>query len=102
MGAICQWIKRQNVHKSGEHLCYNLSMLMKKIVPEQKMARFYEVHVQSTLLDNHAVVCTWGSIKNGYHRVRMIKTQSIVEAEKIAERIIRQKTKKGYSIPPSK
>ncbi len=87
---------------SGERLCYNDSMLMHKIVPEQKMARFYEVHVQATLLDSHAVVCTWGSIKNGSHRVRMIKTQSKEEAEKIAERIIRQKTKKGYISPSSK
>ena len=85
-----------------ERMCYNLCMLMIKVVPEEKMARFYEVHVQSTLLDSHAVVCTWGSIKNGYHRVRMIKTQSVDEAEKIAERIIQQKTKKGYSIPASK
>jgi len=77
-------------------------MLMIKIVPEQKMGRFNEVHVQSTLLDSHSVVCTWGSIKNSYHRVRMIKTQSIDEAEKIAERIIQQKTKKGYAIPGSK
>lgn len=96
------WDLRQIVRVVGEHLCYNLSMLLLKIVPEQKMARFYEVHVQSTLLDNHAVVCTWGSIKNGYHRMRMIKTQSIDEAEKIAQRIIQQKTKKGYAIPPSK
>lgn len=87
---------------SDERLCYNDFMLMHKIVPEQKMARFYEVHVQSTLLDSHAVVCTWGSIKNGSHRVRMIKTQSKDEAEKIAERIIRQKTKKGYTSPSSK
>lgn len=90
------------MHLSDERLCYNLSMLMVKVVPEQRMARFYEVHVQSTLLDSHAVVCTWGSIKNGYHRVRMIKTQSIDEAEKIVQRIIRQKTRKGYAIPPSK
>ena len=83
-------------------MCYNLFMLMLKVIPEQKMARFYEVHVQSTLLDSHAVVCTWGSIKNGYHRVRMIKTQSIDEAEKIAQRIIHQKTRKGYAITPSK
>jgi predicted DNA-binding WGR domain protein len=74
-------------------------MLLYKVVPKQKMARFYEVHVQSTLLDSHAVVCTWGSIKNGAHRVRMIKTQTKEEAEKIAERIIRQKTKKGYKTP---
>ena len=74
-------------------------MLLHKIIPEQKMARFYEVHVQSTLLDSHAVVCTWGSIKNGAHRVRMIKTQTKEEAEKIAERIVRQKTKKGYKTP---
>lgn len=84
------------MHLPSERLCYNLYMLMLKVVPEQKMARFYEVHVQSTLLDSHAVVCTWGSIKNGYHRVRVIKTQSIEEAEKITERIIHQKTKKGY------
>ena len=90
------------MHKSGEHLCYNLFMLMLKVVPKQKMARFYEVHVQSTLLDSHAVVCTWGSIKNGYHRVRMIKTQSIDEAEKIAEQIIQKKTKKGYARAQSK
>jgi predicted DNA-binding WGR domain protein len=83
-------------------MCYNLCMLMFKIVPEQKIARFYEVHVQSTLLDSHAVVCTWGSIKNGYHQVRMIKTQSVDEAEKIAQQIIQQKTKKGYAIPTSK
>ena len=37
------------MHLPDERLCYNLFMLMLKIVPEQKMARFYEVHVQSTL-----------------------------------------------------
>ncbi len=74
-------------------------MLMHKIIPEQKMARFYEVHVQSTLLDSHAVICTWGSMKNGAHRVRMIKTQTKEEAEQIAERIIQQKVKRGYTSP---
>jgi len=72
---------------------------MHKIIPEQKMARFYEVHVQSTLLDSHAVICTWGSMKNGAHRVRMIKTQTKEEAEQIAERIIQQKVKRGYTSP---
>jgi predicted DNA-binding WGR domain protein len=85
--------------KLKERLCYNESMLMQKIVPEQKMARFYEVHVQSTLLDHHAVICTWGSIKNGFHRVRMIKAQTKEEAEQVAERIIQQKIKNGYSRP---
>jgi len=80
-------------------LCYNDFMLMHKIIPEQKMARFYEVHVQSTLLDSHAVICTWGSMKNGAHRVRMIKTQTKEEAEQIAERIIQQKVKRGYTSP---
>lgn len=75
-------------------------MLMLKVVPEQKMARFYEVHVQSTLLDSHAVVCTWGSIKNGYHRVRMIKTQSIDEAEKIVNESFSRKQKKGMQSQP--
>lgn len=74
-------------------------MLMVKVVPEQKMARFYEVHVQSTLLDGHAVVCTWGSVQSSYQRMRVIQTQSVKEAEKIAEGIIQQKTKKGYAIP---
>ena len=60
------------------------------------MHRFYEVHVQSTLLDSHAVVCIWGSIKNQYHRVRMIKALSREEAEIIADQVIDQKTKKGY------
>ncbi len=80
-------------------MCYNDFMLMHKIIPEQKMARFYEVHVQSTLLDSHAVICTWGSMKNGAHRVRMIKTQTKEEAEQIAERIIQQKVKRGYTSP---
>ena len=60
------------------------------------MNRFYEVHVQSTLLDSHAVVCTWGSIKNQYHRLRMVKTETKEEAEALARDIIRQKLKKGY------
>jgi predicted DNA-binding WGR domain protein len=60
------------------------------------MYRFYEVHVQSTLLDTHAVICTWGSVKSQYHRVRIIETSSREDADIIAQRIIQQKTKKGY------
>lgn len=71
-------------------------MKLTRIDPQKNMHRFYEVHVQSTLLDSHAVVCTWGSIKNQYHRVRMIQALSREEAEKIADQVIDQKTKKGY------
>lgn len=71
-------------------------MKLTRIDPHKNMHRFYEVHVQSTLLDNHVIVCTWGSIKNQYHRIRTIKTETKEEAEKVLERIIEQKTKKGY------
>lgn len=64
--------------------------------PTNNMHRFYEVHVQSTLLDRHSVVITWGSMKSRYHRVRLIKTETKEEAEKIVERILEQKIKKGY------
>lgn len=72
-------------------------MKLTRIDPQKNMHRFYEVHVQSTLLDSHAVVCIWGSIKNQYHRVRMIKTGSKEEADKIAKQIIELKSKKGYT-----
>lgn len=71
-------------------------MKLTYIDAEKNMHRFYEAHVQSTLLDSHAVICTWGSVKSQYHRIRMIKTETKEEAEKIAKRIIQQKTKKGY------
>jgi len=71
-------------------------MKLTRTDPQKNMHRFYEVHVQSTLFDSHTVVCTWGSIKNQYHRVTMIKTETKEEAEKITEQIIEQKTKNGY------
>lgn len=72
-------------------------MKLIRIDPNKNMYRFYEVHVQSTLFDQHSVVCTWGSIKSRYHRVRMIKTETPEEAKKFADQIIQQKTKKGYT-----
>lgn len=71
-------------------------MKLIRIDPNKNMYRFYEVHAQSTLLDQHSVVCTWGSFKSRYHRVRMIKTETNEEAEKIAQQIIKIKTKRGY------
>jgi predicted DNA-binding WGR domain protein len=71
-------------------------MKLTRIDPQKNMHRFYEVHVQSTLLDTHAVICTWGSVKSRYHRLRMIKTGTREEAERIARQIIERKTRKGY------
>ena len=71
-------------------------MKLTRIDPHKNMHRFYEVHVQSTLLDSHAVVCTWGSVKNLYQRVRIIKTESQEEAEKLEGEITGRKKKQGY------
>ena len=67
-----------------------------RIDPCKNMHRFYEVHVQSTLFDQHSVVCTWGSTKSRYHRMRTIKTDTKEAAEKLANQIIIRKSRKGY------
>ncbi len=64
--------------------------------PVRHMDRWYSVTVQPTLLDAAAVVCLWGSRRTRYQRLRVLPAASVAEAQAAAERIVRQKVRRGY------
>lgn len=77
-------------------MCYNLFMRMVRVDPTKRMFRYYEVSVQSTLLDEHAIICVWGSLKSRYQKIRILKALSPEQAQETAKKIVSRKQKKGY------
>ena len=73
-------------------------VVLKRVDPEESMNRFYTVTVQPTLLDPVAVVYAWGSRESSQQQVRVLPMASQVEAEALAEKMVRQKCKRGYVV----
>jgi predicted DNA-binding WGR domain protein len=67
-----------------------------RVDPEKRMARWYAVTVQPTLLDGCVVVCLWGSRRTRYQRIHIIPTDSSEEALGLAEKITAKKIRRGY------
>ena len=72
--------------------------LLVRIEPELNMDRWYSVCVQRTLLDPVAVVCAWGNRRTNYLRTRVLPTESLEEARKVADDIVIRKVRRGYTI----
>ena len=67
-----------------------------RIDPERRMNGRYSVAVQPTLLDPLAVVCIWGSRRSSYQRIQVHPAATQEEAQKVAEKIVRTKMRRGY------
>ena len=63
---------------------------------EKHMDRRYSVAIQPTLLDPVAVVCFWGSRRSSYQRMQVHPAATQEEAQKVAEKIVRGKIRRGY------
>ena len=70
--------------------------LLTRIDPEKRVFRYYQVNVQPTLVDDHAVVIAWGSLRTSYGRMRAISQPSPQAAEELAQKIIEKKLNRGY------
>ena len=63
---------------------------------EKHMDRRYTVYVQPTLLDPMAVVCIWGSRRSSYQRLQVHDVATLEDAERMAEKIVMGKIRRGY------
>jgi predicted DNA-binding WGR domain protein len=63
---------------------------------EKHMDRRYSVAIQPTLLDPMAVVCVWGGRRSSYQRLQVHPMSTQEEAQKVAEKIVRGKMRRGY------
>jgi len=67
-----------------------------RVDPVRHMNRWYSVHVQSTLFDQWAVVCAWGSRRIDSARQRAIPAKNQAQAYQMAEKIVERKIRRGY------
>ncbi|MEW5956094.1 MAG: WGR domain-containing protein [Chloroflexota bacterium] len=64
-------------------------------------ARFYYVLVGPALLDRYAVIRVWGRI-GGQQRIMVTPCQTADEARTLANRLIRRRLKRGYTLVQDK
>jgi len=72
--------------------------VLTKVDAEKHMDRRYIVLVQASLLDPVAVICAWGNRRTTYQRMRVLPAASVAEAQATADKIIRQKVRRGYQV----
>lgn len=72
-------------------------ILLHRINPARNEARFYLLATGPTLLDEHAVIRSWGRI-GGHQRWLISPCASHAEADRLASRLLKQKLKHGYKI----
>ena len=63
---------------------------------EKHMDRRYSIIIQPTLLDSVAVICVCGSRRSSYQRVQVHPAATREDAQKVAEKIVRGKIRRGY------
>ncbi len=73
-------------------------ILLNRCDPEEHANRWYLVNVQATLFSPCAVILGWGSRQNDFQQWRAIPGSTPEQAQKLAEKIIKQKLKRGYTI----
>lgn len=73
-------------------------ILLNRIDPDENMNRWYLVSVQATLFHPCALVVAWGRRDNDFQQWRMIPVEHREQAEKLANRIVSRKVKRGYQI----
>lgn len=66
--------------------------------PSENLYRWYAIGIQSTLLDESAVVCGWGRLGGHYQRWRIIPIASEQEADRAAAVLLRHKLQHGYQL----
>lgn len=71
--------------------------MLHRINPARNEARFYYVLVGPALLDQHAVIRVWGRI-GGQQRMLVTPCQDDRETQTLAERLIRRRLKRGYTL----
>ena len=67
-----------------------------KIDSERHMHRWYAVGIQGTLVDELAVIYGWGSLNSTFQQWRRIVVGSQEEAEKLFNRMVETRLKRGY------
>lgn len=72
--------------------------LLLRVDPTLHMNRWYHVTVQSGLFDLCIVACAWGNRNTGYQRVRQIPVADPEQGQRLAEKIIRRKLRRGYRL----
>ena len=72
--------------------------ILKRIDPARNMARFYELDVQPGLFGDIAVTRHWGRIgSHGQSKEHWFITDAA--AHELADRVLRQKQRRGYLAP---
>lgn len=75
-------------------------VILSRVNPEKNCFRFYEIAIEPNLFGDHALVIHWGRLgRRGNTRIASTGDLDLVEAK--AQRLERQKVRKGY-IPISK
>jgi predicted DNA-binding WGR domain protein len=72
--------------------------VLKRVEPEANMNRWYMVLVQPTLLSDTAVICSWGSRETSQHRTHIIPTADAATAQRLADKIVARKIRRGYKV----
>ena len=67
-----------------------------RVDSEENMNRWYLVFIQATLLEPIAVMCMWGSRDTAYQQTKVTPVATLQEAEILAEKIVKDKIKRGY------
>lgn len=83
-----------------ERACYIKSMmtLLSHVEPAENQNRWYLVSVQATLFHPCSVVIAWGRRDNDFQQWRVIPVESMVQANRVAEKIVERKIKRGYLV----
>lgn len=68
-----------------------------KIDPGKHMYRWYSIGIQNTHVDGLTVIYGWGSLKSAFQQWRAIQVLSWEEGERIVDRMLATKLRKGYS-----
>jgi predicted DNA-binding WGR domain protein len=77
---------------------FGMFTLLTRIDRDEGMNRWYMVTIQPTLFDPIAVVCAWGSRQNDYQQMRIMPVESVEEGVALAEKIVRNKERRGYQV----
>ena len=76
------------------------SVLLHRINVQKNEARFYFISIGPSLLDDYAVLRMWGRI-GGHQRSMVSPCTSAEEAQALADRLVRRRMGRGYSIVSS-
>ncbi len=77
-----------------------MSVLLHRVNLEKNASRFYLVEVGPSLLDPYSVKRVWGRM-GGHQRSMVSPCASAEEAQALADRLVRRRIGRGYSIVSS-